>query len=394
MDKDINKQTTEALELNDAEYRYLLFAHVYHHSPVFRSDGRAEALPEDGVADRLIAEGYGDAVEQGDGLWFIPNAKAEQWLLAHRGEYDIPALLVWDRIPFQQLCEKGHYRLPLRDADGYSNFQTAHFYVLSGLASCTVGDDGFFDLRLTEFGARRAADWEVPNRDYVIAGGPFDKKSVAGYGEEPEELHGPQMTETYLKDDPDDEYTDPYPVWLTESLKPSADGDAFTPYAGGKVENDCFDLEWQDLSLTLHHLFYENGKDTWEDPMPFHPLEWYVAVHRYMWLREKELINNEIMERTGYADLSKKDWDVMFNEIAARRQRERAADPETRFDSFSDPWYYKYLIDCGYVKELGDDFRFLTRKRSQGLMQSSGPYNDLIKAVAEANRKWDGDLFD
>ncbi len=390
----IEESIGTALELSDTEYRYLLFAHVYHHSPVFRSDGRKEAAPEDGVADRLIAEGYGDAMEQDNELWFIPNAKAEQWLLAHRGEYRVPALLVWDRIPFQQLCRNGRYRLPMRDADGYSNFQTAHFYVLSGLASCTISDDGFFDLRLTEFGARRAVDWDVPNRDYVTENGPLDKVAVAGYGTEPEELHGPQMTKNYYKNDPDDEYTDPLPIWLTEFLERSADVDVFTPYLGGMVENNCFDLEWQDASPMLWQLLHENGKDTWNDPTPFHPLEWYVAVHRYMWQREKELINNEIMERTGYADLSREKWGEMFDGIAKRRIAERAADPNARRNIFSDPWYYRSLVEYGYVEELGDDFRFLIRKRSQGLIQSSGPYKDLIKDVVERNREWDGDLFD
>lgn len=390
----INEQVVAPLKLDDAEYRYLLFAHVYHHAPVFRSNGHDEVLPEDGVAGKLIAAGYGNAVKQDEGLWFIPNANAERWLLAHRGEYKIPALLIWDRIPFQRLCSNGYYSLSMRDADGYSNFQTAHLYVLSGLASCTIVDDGFFDLTLTEFGAQRAVDWNVPNRDYVDAGGPFDKVAVAMYGEEPEELRGPQMTETCCKDDPDCEYTALYPIWLTELLMNSANVDIRTPYLGGKVENDCFDLEWQDAEPNLYRLFHENGKDTWNDPMPFHPLEWYVAVHRYMWLREKELINNEIMERTGYADLSREEWGKMYDDIAKRRIAERMADPETRHGIFSDPWYYRSLVEDGYVEELGDDFRFLTRKRSQGLIQSSGPYKDLIQDVIEVNRKWDGDLFD
>lgn len=385
-----NESIATPLELNDVEYRYLLFAHVYHHSPMFRDDDSSEK----GFANRLIAAGYGDVVEQDRSLWFIPNANAERWLLAHRGEYKIPALLIWDRIPFQQLCRNGYYRLPMRDADGYSNFQTAHFYVLSGLASCTVVDDSFFDLTLTEFGAQRAIDWNVPNRDFVNAGGPFDSVAVAMYGDEPKELRGPQMTDTHCDDVPGYEYTELCPIWLPETLSSSANVDIDKPYLGDKVEINCFDLEWQDAEPNLHHLLHENGKDTWDDPMPFHPLEWYVAVYRYMWLREKELINNEIMERTGYADLSDEEWGKMYDGIARRRIAERAADFDARHDIFSDPWYYRSLVEGGYVEELGDDFRLLIRKRSQGLIQSSGPYKDLIQDVVEANRKWDGDLFD
>ena len=100
------------------------------------------------------------------------------------------------------------------------------------------------------------------------------------------------------------------------------------------------------------------------------------------------------MERTGYADLSREKWGEMFDGIAKRRIAERAADPNARRNIFSDPWYYRSLVEYGYVEELGDDFRFLIRKRSQGLIQSSGPYKDLIKDVVERNREWNGDLFD
>lgn len=71
----------------------------------------------------------------------------------------------------------------------------------------------------------------------------------------------------------------------------------------------------------------------------------------------------------------------MRRNVIQERDEERASDWEAQHDAFSNPWYYPYLLEKGYIEELGDDFRFLRRTKDMGLMQSSGPYKDVIEVV-------------
>ena len=52
------------LKLDMRQYLYLLNAHAFHRTRVFRPEGRTYMEPEVGVADKLIAMGYGEAVER------------------------------------------------------------------------------------------------------------------------------------------------------------------------------------------------------------------------------------------------------------------------------------------------------------------------------------------
>lgn len=375
------------LALDDRQYLYLLNAHVYHCTPVFRAEGRECSAPEVGLADAFVAAGYGKVVEQDHELWFMPNDRAEQWLLDQRGKQFIPAMYVWDRVTFLQTYWKGLHRLPQRDRDGYSNFQNVHYLTLLGLVSSWIDGDDYV-LQITEWGVECARKWEAPSRPrWIEEIGEAAKVMRADYGEEPEELRGPQHTkeyhDAYADDEPDSIFTCVYPDWLTGLLKPAKHkrspkkvweepGD----YPGGEVEDLCFDDDWRNME----YLNSPNGKMGWSEWQP-QPIEWYVAHFRESWGREQMAINADIRAHAQGAELSDEEYTNLYMNIAEARYEERASEGEGNFADLDDPWYYQDLLNKGYVKELGDDFRLLLRTKDMGMMRSSGPYKDLIEVV-------------
>lgn len=376
------------LALDYRQYLYLLNAHVYHRTPVFRAEGREYSTPEVGLADALVAAGYGEVVEQDHELWFMPSDRAEQWLLDQRGKQFIPAVYMWDRVTFLQTYWKGVHRLSQRDRDGYSNFQTVHYLTLLGLVSSWIDGDDYV-LQITEWGAECARKWEAPSRPrWIKEIAEAAKVMRADYGEEPEELRGPQHTkeyhDAYADDEPDSIFTCVYPDWLTGLLKPAKHKRSSkkiweepSDYPGGELEDLCFDDDWRNME----YLSYLNGEMGWNKPWQPQPIEWYVAHFRESWGREQMAISSEMEAQTQGAELSDEERAKLYTNIARARNEERASEGEENFADLDDPWYYEELLNKGYVEELGDDFRILLRTKDMGMMRSSGPYKDLIEVV-------------
>ena len=368
------------LKLNMRQYLYLLNAHAFHRTRVFRPEDRTDYVPEVGVADKLIAMGYGEAVERKEEPWFIPNEHAEQWLLDQRGRYRIPAYAVWDRTLFMQVYWHGTYRLALRDAAGYSNYQTVHYLTLLGLVSTTIEDDEFV-LTLTEWGAQCARRWGVPCPSHLPEV-QATQRMDADYGKEPEELKGVQYPEESCYA-PDEQFTYNGPNWLRDTLQPTDPSTSWSAkreqYPGYGMEEMCFDDGWQQVD-EFDRL---QSEATWDEPWAPRPLEWYVAQFRAAWLRERQFLDEELMARQQIMgrDLTEAEYRKMRRELSDERDKERANDWDAQHDPFSNPWYYPYLLEKGYIEELGDDFRFLRRTKDMGLIQSSGPYKDVIEVV-------------
>lgn len=368
------------LKLDMRQYLYLLNAHAFHHTRVFRPEGRTYMEPEVGVADKLIAMGFGEAVDQEGEPWFIPNEHAEQWLLAQRGKYRVPAYAVWDRTLFMQMYWRGTHRLALRNAAGYSNYQTVHYLTLLGLVSTTIEGDEFV-LTLTEWGAQCARRWGVPRPGHLpeVRG---TQRMDADYGEEPEELKGVQYPEESCYG-PDEQFTYNGPNWLRDSLQPTDPSTHWSAkreqYPGYGMEEMCFDDGWQQVD----EFSRLQGEATWDESWAPRPLEWYVAQFRATWLRECQLLDEAVLARQQFEgrELTEEEQRKVRRNVIQERDEERANDWEAQHDAFSNPWYYPYLLEKGYIEELGDDFRFLRRTKSMGLMQSSGPYKDVIEVV-------------
>lgn len=376
---DIVNQNGE-LKLDMRQYLYVLNAHVFHRTRVFRPEGRTYYVPEVGVADKLIAMGYGEAVEREGEPWFLPNERTEQWLLAQRGKYSIPAYAVWDRTLFMQVYWHGTYCLALRDAAGCSNYQTVHYLTLLGLVSTTT-DGNVFVLTLTEWGAQCARRWGVPRPSHLPEV-QATQRMDAEYGKEPDELKGVQFPEKSCYE-PDQQFTYNGPNWLRDSLEPTDPSTHWSAkheqYPGYGMEEMCFDDGWQQVD----EFDRVQGEATWDEPWAPRPLEWYAAQFRASWLRECRFLDEELMARQEIMgrDLTKDEYYRMRSELVKERDKERDNDWNAQHDAFSNPWYYPYLVEQGYIEELGDDFRFLRRTKGQGLMQSSGPYKDVIEVV-------------
>ena len=380
---DIVDQNGE-LKLDMRQYLYLLNAHAFHRTRVFRPEGRTYMEPEVGVADKLIAMGYGEAVEREGEPWFLPNEHAERWLLAQRGKYRIPAYAVWDRTLFMQVYWHGAHRLALRDAAGCSNYQTVHYLTLLGLVSTTIEGEEFV-LALTEWGAQCARRWGIPRPSQLpeVQG---TQRMDTDYGEEPEELKGVRFPEE-SDYEPDEQFTCNGPNWLRDTLQPTDPSTSWSAdheqYPGYGVEEMCFDDGWQQVD----EFDRVQGEATWDEPWAPRPLEWYVARFRATWLRECRSLDEEMAawQQAEGRELTEGERRAMRSRLVEKHDEERANDWGARHDSFSNPWYYPYLLEKGYIEELGDDFRFLRRTKDMGLMQSSGPYKDVIEVVDYEN---------
>ena len=75
------------LKLDMRQYLYLLNAHAFHRTRVFRPEGRTYMEPEVGVADKLIAMGYGEAVEREGG---VVHSERTRGTVAARSARQIP----------------------------------------------------------------------------------------------------------------------------------------------------------------------------------------------------------------------------------------------------------------------------------------------------------------